>query len=137
MEFKTSSILSFSVWLFKTHFLLIYALHRHTPAQGGEFEGCPCHTYQFGCCPDGVTIATGPNLQGCVCQQSKYGCCGDEVTAARGPNMDGCDCSNSKYGCCPDGVTESQGKNFLNCTDIPENRQGRKFLVIKMIFVLL
>lgn len=51
--------------------------------------------------------------------------------------MDGCDCSNSKYGCCPDGVTEAQGKNFLNCTDIPDNRQGRKLLIIKMIFVLL
>ncbi|XP_050354055.1 papilin isoform X3 [Nymphalis io] len=97
---------------------------RHTEAKGPDFDGCGCHTYQFGCCDDGVTVASGPNQQGCLCQQSKYGCCGDEITAARGPNKDGCDCSNSKYGCCPDGITEAKGKNFLNCTDIPDNRQA-------------
>ncbi|XP_064073976.1 papilin isoform X3 [Vanessa tameamea] len=96
----------------------------HTEAKGPEFDGCGCHTYQFGCCDDGVTVVTGPNQQGCLCRESKYGCCGDEITAARGPNMDGCDCSNSKYGCCPDGITEAKGKNFLNCTDVPHNRQA-------------
>ncbi|XP_052743989.1 papilin isoform X2 [Bicyclus anynana] len=97
---------------------------RRTEAQGPEYRGCACHTYQFGCCPDGVTTPTGPGYQGCICQHTKYGCCGDEVTAAKGPDGEGCDCSNSKFGCCPDGVTPSQGEKFLNCSDIPENKQA-------------
>ncbi|XP_072930145.1 papilin isoform X3 [Epargyreus clarus] len=96
----------------------------HTEAQGPNFEGCDCSTYQFGCCPDGNTVAKGPNQQGCHCQQTEFGCCGDEKTAAQGPDRSGCDCSNSRYGCCPDGVTEAKGERFLNCTDIPENRQA-------------
>lgn len=100
-------------------------LLRHTPASGPENEGCGCDTYQFGCCPDGVTVAKGPNLQGCHCQYSKYGCCGDGQTAATGPDQGGCDCSTSKYGCCPDGQTEAKGDKFFGCTDVPENRQGK------------
>lgn len=28
-------------------------------------EGEPCDQSTYGCCPDGVTMATGPNEQGC------------------------------------------------------------------------
>lgn len=111
---------------------ILYLLHRHTEASGAEFEGCLCHTYQFGCCPDGVTIARGPNGQGCRCQQSKHGCCGDERTHATGPNQQGCDCSTSKYGCCPDGQTEATGPKFQGCTDLPENKQGKELMRYKI-----
>ncbi|XP_050665928.1 papilin-like [Leptidea sinapis] len=96
---------------------------RHTAATGYNYEGCGCHTYQFGCCPDGVTISSGPGLAGCLCQHSPFKCCGDEVTAATGPDGAGCNCANSKYGCCPDGTTAAAGPKFLNCTNIPINRQ--------------
>ncbi|XP_022817707.1 papilin-like isoform X2 [Spodoptera litura] len=97
---------------------------RHTAASSPNNEGCGCSTYQFGCCPDGVTIAKGPEQLGCHCHYSFYGCCGDGVTPATGPDAAGCDCSSSKHGCCPDGTTEAAGPKFLECTDVPENKQA-------------
>lgn len=49
----------------------------------GESEECTNSTY--GCCPDGIRLATGPNDEGCEttegpfvsCDQTKFGCCPD------------------------------------------------------------
>ncbi len=71
-------------------------------------EGCPCDTYDFGCCPDGVSVAQGPKLEGCSgCESSDFGCCEDGFTAATGPDFQGCGCAGSKFGCCPDGIKVS------------------------------
>ena len=60
-----------------------------TAASGpGEFSGCGCDTFEFGCCPDGVTAASGPGLEGCL------------------------DC-NSEEGCCPDGLTPKSGMSWI------------------------
>lgn len=91
--------------------------------EGPKFEGCACHTYQFGCCPDGVTIQQGPHGYGCHCAQTKYKCCSDGVTAAQGENFAGCTCATSRYGCCPDGVNDAQGPQFDGCDDIPSTPQ--------------
>lgn len=99
-------------------------IHRHTPATSAGDDACHCSTYQFGCCPDGVSIAIGPNQLGCHCKHSAYGCCGDGVSPAFGPDRFGCTCATSAYGCCPDGKTEAKGTKFLGCTDAPEDRQG-------------
>lgn len=96
---------------------------RYTPALGPGFEGCPCYTYQFGCCPDGKRFAKGPRQQGCGCSESEFGCCTDGQTAATGPNSEGCDCGASKYGCCPDGAAEATGEDFEGCADKPPNLQ--------------
>lgn len=50
-----------------------------------------CTTWEFGCCPDNVTLATGPFLQGCSnCSLSEFGCCPDNFTEATGPENEGC-----------------------------------------------
>ena len=68
-------------------------------------EGCLCPSHDYGCCPDGVTVAQGPKLEGCSgCEASEHGCCEDGFTSASGPDFQGCGCAGSKFGCCPDGV---------------------------------
>lgn len=86
---------------------------------GQNYDGCECHTYQFGCCPDGATIQKGPHGYGCHCAQTEFKCCSDGVTAAKGENFEGCTCATSRYGCCPDGVTDAQGSQFDGCENIP------------------
>ena len=63
---------------------------QHTEALGPNYEGCPCFTFDFGCCEDGLTIAKGPNKDECSgCQSSEFGCCEDGFTSAQGENMEG------------------------------------------------
>lgn len=106
---------------------------RYTPASGPNYEGCPCYTYQFGCCPDGKTIAKGPRQQGCSCSDTEFGCCSDGETVADG---NGCDCSASKYGCCADGIAEAKGSEFEGCEDKPEDLQGIfLFFIMSLTFI--
>ena len=59
-----------------------------TPASGpGEFSGCGCDTFEFGCCPDGVTAAAGPALEGCPDCNSEEGCCPDGLTPKSGMSV--------------------------------------------------
>ena len=52
-----------------------------TKAVGSNFTGCPCETFAYGCCPDGITVAEGPNLEGCELNcSSEFGCCSDGIT---------------------------------------------------------
>jgi hypothetical protein len=30
---------------------------QHTVAKGPNFAGCPCETFDYGCCSDGVSVA--------------------------------------------------------------------------------
>jgi hypothetical protein len=46
-------------------------------------QGCPCHTYEYGCCPDGESIARGPAQEGCTCKDREFGCCPDRRTPAQ------------------------------------------------------
>ncbi|XP_062863790.1 papilin isoform X1 [Trichomycterus rosablanca] len=110
-----------------------------------------CYQSQFGCCPDGRTLATGFRGQGCTqgptCSSSRYGCCQDGVTDAVGPNKEGCpeyassfpntgaeyapsfpapenvECSKSTYGCCFDGVSPARGANGEGCPTSPGRGQ--------------
>ena len=60
----------------------------NTPAQGINFTGCPCETFDHGCCSDGVSVAGGPNKENCPgCAESEFGCCPDNFTPANGPDM--------------------------------------------------
>ena len=52
-----------------------------TNAVEANFTGCPCETFAYGCCPDGITVAQGPNLEGCELKcSSEFGCCSDGLT---------------------------------------------------------
>ena len=52
-----------------------------TEASGANLTGCPCESFTFGCCPDGVGISQGPNLEGCHLNcSSEHGCCPDGIT---------------------------------------------------------
>ena len=52
-----------------------------SPAQGANFTGCPCITFPYGCCPDGLTVAEGANLEGCGSNcSSQFGCCSDGIS---------------------------------------------------------
>ncbi|KAL8614574.1 hypothetical protein ACOMHN_066716 [Nucella lapillus] len=108
-----------------------------------------CSVSSYGCCRDGVTLATGPNYQGCLqaCQTSAYGCCEDGRTPARGYNREGCpeaegegegdddegeggsgmfgDCRESRHGCCPDGITAAAGPGQRGCVVAPTPARGR------------
>ena len=52
-----------------------------------KFQGCPCYTYEYGCCPDGEAIARGPAQEGCTCKDREYGCCPDRRTPAEVRNI--------------------------------------------------
>ena len=69
----------------------------YTPAAGADHEGCGCHTFEFGCCPDQLTVARGANLEGCGCENTAHGCCPDGRTPADGPHYDGCGCQVRFY----------------------------------------
>merc|ERR1712223_1295743 len=89
-------------------------------AQGLNQEGCPCHTFEFGCCPNGETQAQGSNLEGCDdCSTSEFGCCPDNFTPASGADGQECGCAGSLYGCCPDGQTPAIGPEFEGCEELP------------------
>ena len=53
--------------------MLFVMIYRCYVCPGPDYEGCdpvgsgdePCHDSYYGCCPDGVTMATGPDGQGC------------------------------------------------------------------------
>ena len=63
---------------------------QNTPATGENYEGCPCQTFDYGCCKDGETVAQGPKKEGCSgCESSEYGCCPDNFTPATGPDAEG------------------------------------------------
>ena len=57
-----------------------------------------CDLTTFGCCRDGVSIATGPGFEGCpdrdeykhTCTDAPFGCCPDGETVAQGPKDAGC-----------------------------------------------
>jgi len=58
-----------------------------------------CSQTEYGCCPDGVSVASRPDFDGCqqkdavphgYCVETEFGCCRDGVTAARGPFGRGC-----------------------------------------------
>ncbi|XP_053553760.1 LOW QUALITY PROTEIN: papilin [Bombina bombina] len=100
-----------------------------------------CKKSIYGCCPDGVTLASGPNGKGCPCQQARYGCCQDDVTVANGPDYEGCpqyysdgnagrnqradpgmpsdECRTSQYGCCFDNANKASGPNGEGCRSKP------------------
>ena len=68
-----------------------------TISPGADQEGCPCHTSEFGCCPDGETKAQGSNLEGCGdCSTTEFGCCPDNFTPASGADGQGCGCAGSE-----------------------------------------
>ena len=113
---------------------------------GANQEGCPCYTFEHGCCPDGITKAQGHNLEGCAdCSTSEFGCCPDNFTPA-GEN--GCGCEGSEFGCCPDGLTPAEGADFEGCNEIPGqycdvpkntgtcNKQNSQNFTIKWFFDL-
>ena len=49
-------------------------------------QGCPCHTFEYGCCPDGESIARGPAQEGCTCKDREFGCCPDRRTPSQVPH---------------------------------------------------
>ena len=53
-----------------------------------------CEYTTFGCCKDGVSVASGPGYEGCrsnsECLSTPHGCCPDGVTAASAPGHGGC-----------------------------------------------
>ena len=113
---------------------------------GANQEGCPCYTFEHGCCSDGITKAQGHNLEGCAdCSTSEFGCCPDNFTPA-GEN--GCGCEGSEFGCCPDGLTPAEGADFEGCNEIPGqycdvpkntgtcNKQNSQNFTIKWFFDL-
>ena len=68
----------------------LYFQDQHSPAEGENFAGCPCHTSDYGCCEDGVTLAGGPDKEECQgCEVSAFGCCPDGFTPAQGEDMEG------------------------------------------------
>lgn len=87
----------------------------------GEVEAC--EESQFGCCPDGITVAEDADGSGCpsltaACEDSKFGCCPDGNTVAQGADFEGCPsvrCSETMYGCCPDGESPAGGSNGEGC----------------------
>ncbi|KAK4313128.1 hypothetical protein Pmani_015500 [Petrolisthes manimaculis] len=85
-----------------------------------------CKESDFGCCQDGVTLASGPFQKGCprieTCEDTPHGCCPDKLTPADGAEGKGCPgmgvCENSLFGCCKDGVTEATGPDDEGCEDL-------------------
>jgi hypothetical protein len=49
---------------------------QHTVAKGPNFAGCPCETFDYGCCSDGVSVA-----QAALLTRRKFG-----YTAKKGLN---------------------------------------------------
>uniref|UniRef100_A0A915JPK7 Papilin n=1 Tax=Romanomermis culicivorax TaxID=13658 RepID=A0A915JPK7_ROMCU len=50
-----------------------------------------CNETEFGCCPDGATLATGLYLEGCSnCSETEFGCCPDNYTIATTEDMSEC-----------------------------------------------
>ncbi|XP_065354306.1 papilin isoform X6 [Calliphora vicina] len=82
-----------------------------------------CSFSEFGCCPDGKTVASGKNFAGCEnvfdakdCRNSLFGCCHDGRTSATGPDYEGCPaCTSEPYGCCPDNETPAHGPLGEGC----------------------
>jgi len=110
----------------------------------------PCGMLEFGCCPDGVSVALGPDNEGCSfnpttlpmeapaamryptaipptvdCRHSDFGCCPDGRTPAadHGRSNCGSSCASSTYGCCKDGVSAASGLDFEGCSEMSSTRQ--------------
>ncbi|XP_043274071.1 papilin [Venturia canescens] len=88
-----------------------------------EPSGEDCANSTYGCCPNGLRVATGENFAGCGvinqenCTASYFGCCPDGESAALGPSNAGCRslCANTTYGCCEDDSTPAHGPNQEGC----------------------
>ncbi|PSN47564.1 hypothetical protein C0J52_19332 [Blattella germanica] len=88
-------------------------------------EPVKCETTEFGCCPDGKSVAQGPFSKGCAqpetCQETEFGCCPDGVSPAEGKKFKGCPpsfCAETLFGCCPDGVRIAEGNDLEGCEEI-------------------
>ncbi|XP_037820569.1 papilin isoform X5 [Lucilia sericata] len=94
-----------------------------TDATLSEVTVQSCSFSEFGCCPDGKTVASGKNFAGCEdvfdpknCRNSLFGCCNDGRTSATGPDNEGCPaCTYEPYGCCPDNETPAHGPLGEGC----------------------
>ncbi|XP_039274298.2 papilin-like isoform X2 [Styela clava] len=72
-----------------------------------------CHKSTYGCCPDGITLASGPFQASChlpSCRESEFGCCPDGVTKAEGSDMEGCKTANAS-------LNENTTQQILNSSE--------------------